>query len=158
MAVVDHEIVTAGSGGVEALVMLCSALFREDAGTRDRWTDLCWPERYGREHFVGLISRADAVCLLALAGPTPVGYLAGLVQHPTALRTVKTTELQSMYVAKGYRSEGLGGQLVDSFCAWARDRGAERMSVSAYAANEGAIHFYERMGFRPRTVSLELGL
>ena len=154
----DFEVVTAGGGDVESLVRLCGALFREDAGTRDPWTDLCWPDKYGWEHFAGLVSRDDAICLLALSGLTPVGYLAGLIRHPTTLRPVRIAELQSMYVAESCRSEGLGEDLFNGFCVWARDCSAGRMSVTAYASNEAAIRFYERFGFRPRNVSLELGL
>jgi len=35
--------------------------------------------------------------------------------------------------------------------------GAERATVTAHAANGRAIRFYERCGFRPRSVSLERG-
>jgi len=152
----DYEVVTAGSGDVGALVRLCSALFLEDAGTRDPFTDVGWPGAHGRHHFLSLISRDDAICLLANSGRTPVGYLAGYAKEPTEIRPVRIAELQSMYVDSGSRSRGVGSALVDEFLSWAGDRMAERVSVTAYADNDVAVGFYERLGFRPKSVTLEM--
>ena len=79
MADVDYEIVTARGGDVGALVRLSLALFVEDAGTRDPFTDMGWRLAQGRDHFLSLISRNDALCLLARSRRTSVGYLAGYV-------------------------------------------------------------------------------
>jgi GNAT superfamily N-acetyltransferase len=49
-------------------------------------------------------------------------------------------------------------KLVNHFIIWARERGVERMAVSAYAANKRAIAFYQTLGFTPKSLSLELGL
>ena len=38
---------------------------------------------------------------------------------------------------------------------WARDLRAERLSVTAYAANVDAIRFSQREGSAPRSLSLE---
>jgi hypothetical protein len=83
---VGHEVVAAGSGDVGALVRLSSALFREDAGIRDPYTDVGWPREHGWDHFLSLISREDALCLLAKSGGTPVGYLAGYLWPGTSAR------------------------------------------------------------------------
>ncbi len=71
------------------------------------------------------------------------------------LEAGKVAELESMYVREGYRDRGVGARLVDEFLGWAGSRGAELASVVAYATNERAIRFYQRSGFRPRSVSLE---
>lgn len=156
MTVVVYEVVTARGGDVGALVRLCSALFREDAGGRDPFTDVGWPTARGRDHFLALVSRNDALCLLATAGATPIGYLAGFVTEPTEIRPVRTAEIQSMYVEAGSRERGVGSALVDGFLSWARDQMAGRVSVTAYASNDAAVRFYERTGFRPRSVTLEM--
>lgn len=95
---------------------------------------------------------------LALRGGEKVGYLAGYARAATPLRPVKVAELQSMYADEGERNRGAGGRLVEEFFAWARDRGLDRVSVSAYAANENALRFYRRFDFSDRSVSLERAL
>ncbi len=149
------RISTADAGDVAALVDLCSALFAEDAGTRDPHTDSSWPAERGRAHFLGLLADDDALCLLALSGEDAIGYLAGHITGPTALRPVRVAELQSMHVRRARRGQGVGGRLVDEFRGWARYRHAGLVSVAAYAANEGAIRFYQRLGFGPMSVTLE---
>jgi len=66
--------------------------------------------------------------------------------------------LESICVRENQRSSGVGTKLVEEFIGWAGSQGAGRVSVTAYAANERAIRFYERFGFRPRSVSLERGI
>ena len=83
-----YAIVHAEARHVGVLARLSGALFAEDAGVRDPLTDQGWPGEHGRGHFSDLIARDDAVCFLAFSGQTPVGYLAGLMQHPTAVRPI----------------------------------------------------------------------
>jgi hypothetical protein len=39
---------------------------------------------------------------------------------------------------------------------WAAEKGAQRATVTAYAANDGARRFYARHGFAVRSVTLDL--
>ncbi len=151
-----HEVVTARSEDVGALVRLCSALFREDAGRRDPCTNVGWPAAHRRNHFLSLISRSDALCLLTKSGRTPVWYLAGYVGEPTEIRAVRIAELQSMYVQADSRNRGTGSALVDEFLSWAGGRMARRVSVTVHASNDLAVRFYERVGLRPKSITLEM--
>lgn len=148
----------AGIRDVGMLVELSSALFREDAGTRDPLTNLDWPGEYGHRHFAELLGPGRSVCLVAEASGVAVGYLAGYVRERSPLRPVAVAELESMYVREGARGRGVGAGLVRRFLGWAGMRGAQQVSVTAYASNERAIRFYERIGFQPRSLALEMGL
>lgn len=53
-----------------------------------------------------------------------------------------------------HRSLGLGSCLVEAFKQWARGRGAARLQVTAYTANERAVQFYTRHGFTGLSVEL----
>jgi GNAT superfamily N-acetyltransferase len=86
------------------------------------------------------------------------GYLVGYTMPVTDLRPVKIAELESMFVREDARGQGIGKRLVEAFIKWSLQEGAQRASVTAYAANGKAIAFYKRLGFEPRNVSLELGL
>jgi ribosomal protein S18 acetylase RimI-like enzyme len=155
---VDYKIGTAGSRDIGALVRLRSALFAEDAGSRDPFTDVGWPGVHGWDHFRSLISQNDACCFLARSGRAPVGYLAGYVGEPTEIRPVRIAELQSMYVEAGCRGRRVGSALVDAFLAWANDWMVGRVSVTAYTSNAAAVRFYERVGLRPKSGTLRMPL
>lgn len=153
--VAEARIREAGMDDVEGIVQLSSALFREDAGRRDPSTNLDWPSEEGREHFAGFVGQERRLCLIAESAGEMVGYLAGYVSEGSSLRPVRVAELESMYVRVGHRGRGIGASLVGEFLRWAGARKAERVSVTAYAANERAIRFYRREGFRTRSISLE---
>ncbi|GAB4444611.1 MAG: hypothetical protein OHK0015_46150 [Chloroflexi bacterium OHK40] len=70
------------------------------------------------------------------------------------MRTVRSAELESMCVATPWRSRGVGEAIARAFLRWAREQGAVWVTVTAYAANHGALAFYERLGFVPHTVTL----
>ena len=139
----------AGVDDMADIVELSAILFQEDAGERDPTVNLRWPEDEGREYFAGLVDGESSVCLLAEIGGDVVGYLAGRLREGTSLRPGKTAELESMCVREEHRGRGMGEGLIEEFFAWAGARGAERATVTAYAANERAIRLYERRGFRP---------
>lgn len=137
---------------VPELLESVSALFAEDGGRRDPFMDTGWPAREGRAYYARLVQAPDCLCLLARHG---AGHLVGRLLPTDELRPEAVrAELESMRVAPERRREGLGGELVDAFLTWAADRGANEVTVSAYARNETALAFYENRGFRPFLVTL----
>jgi GNAT superfamily N-acetyltransferase len=56
--------------------------------------------------------------------------------------------LFSMWVAPDARRSGAGRLLVDAVSAWAAGWGGRRVVLWVFGANEGALRFYERIGFR----------
>ena len=153
----EVRIREAGPGDVPTVVGLSDALFREDAGSRDPTTNQDWALQEGRAYFAVLLADGAAGCWLAesVPGGEAVGYLAGRLRDGGPLRPLRLATLESMYVREGARGRGVGARLVGRFLSWARERGALRASVTAYAANEGAVRFYEREGFSARKLSLE---
>jgi ribosomal protein S18 acetylase RimI-like enzyme len=143
---------------VPILVDLNHALFQEDAGQRDPCLNLNWAREEGHEYFTKHMRSEKSLGLLAETEGKGVGYLVGYVRSRSSLHPVRMAELESMYVSKAYRSRGVGQQLVSQFLEWAGAQGIERVSVTAYVANEGAVAFYKRIGFRPKSLTLELGL
>lgn len=121
-------------GDLDRLVELESALFCEDAVQHERFADLTWPEREGRQDFERLLTNPSALVLVARVGTAVVGHAAG------------------------HRDSGIGGLLTESFISWARAQGCAEVHVDSYAANEGAQRFYERHGFEPQSLSRVLRL
>jgi GNAT superfamily N-acetyltransferase len=54
----------------------------------------------------------------------------------------------SMWVAPAARRGGVGAALIDAAAEWARGWGAQRIVLWVFGANEGALRFYERIGFQ----------
>ena len=152
------QIRQATSDGIASIVELNLALFQEDAGQRDPYMNLNWPKEEGHQHFSKLVSGDDSLCFLATTGEAVIGYLAGYLWDGGNLRPIKMAELESMYVHPDWRSRGVGRQLADEFLRWAKQKGAQRASVTAYAANTRASGFYRELGFEPKSLSLEMSI
>ena len=66
-------VVEAEPSQIDALIELEAALFVEDAGRHDPFSDPTWPRREGRKDFEDLISSRTASCSLRAAGTTSSG-------------------------------------------------------------------------------------
>ncbi|MFP3991557.1 GNAT family N-acetyltransferase [Streptomyces sp. E11-3] len=148
----------AGLADAEGFVASSSALFAEDAGTRDPTVDVGWPREYGPQRFAAGLDDPDRLLLVADRDGEVVGHLAGAVADGSAMRPVKVATLVGMYVRPAYRRDQIGGRLVDEFLRWAESVGAGLAEVTAYASNGQAIQFYERNGFGPQAVTLRTPL
>lgn len=146
-----HHAEPTDLAGVQADVV---ALFTEDSGARDATISRDWPQSHAAAWLEDQMASERKVLLIARSDGQ-VGYLAGELLAPSAMRTVSVAVLVSMYVRPAFRGRGVGRRLVEAFGDWARERRAERMSVTAFAANTDAVRFYERFGFTPRQIQLE---
>ena len=156
----DHEIQIrkATLADTDAILGLSANLFREDAGQRDPFMDLDWPLKEGKGYYSSIITGANSLCLVAEAGDKLVGFLTGYIRRDSSMRPVRMAELESMFVSHAYRKQAIGLRLAEGFLDWCKLKGARRVSVIAYWANEGAIAFYKRLGFIPHELTLELGI
>ena len=152
------EIRIAGAGDVDGLVACCAALFAEDGAVRDHLRNPGWPAEHGVGWIAGLLADPSALLLAAVAEDRVVGHLAGAFSVASPMWLGPRAELVSMYVMPDHRGGGVGSGLVERFTAWARDRGAARLHVSAYVANQGAVRFYRRHGFVPLSTELAADL
>lgn len=147
----------AASTDVKAIGELADALFAEDAGTRDPYTDISWPARHGSHYYGALIAdpRARVIVAESPAGDV-IGVLVGRLTPPNPLRPgTGIAELESMYVRPEHRSLGVGEQFVGAFRAWADDHEVDLLTVTAFARNKNAQRFYERLGFIAHSVTYE---
>ena len=150
------DIRTAGPDDIEGLVACSTGLFAEDAGTRDPTLSQEWPRLHAADSFREQLDQPSSKLVLAADdGGAIVGHLTASLGEPSDIRPIRVATLVSMYVMPSHRNAGVGARLVDAFRQWAASASADRLAVSAYAANEAAIRFYQRHGFAPRTVLLE---
>lgn len=149
---------TAQEADIVWIVALNAFLFREDAGTRDASVDLEWSDKHGFTYFTERDARPDYLLLVAENAGSIIGYLAGYVSPPNEYHTVTSATLESIYVLEGFRDQSVGRQLTQYFVEWSKGQEAARMTVTAYYANALALEFYERLGFEPFELTLELKL
>lgn len=125
----------------------------------DETLKMDWPySEEGIKFFSDRISGKGGVCFVAEVDGEVVGYLAGQVCWSEPYRSVTRTELENTLVREDYRGQKIGEKLFEEFIKWSSQQKVQRIKVSAYAGNERAIKFYQRVGFRPYALELEYEL
>jgi len=154
---VTIRIIVATADDIPAILASADALVATDAGKHDAAaTNLGWAAQTGVAYCTSLLASDDILVLLARDGDDVAGHLAGRLSGPGSVHPIRVAELESIHVYPGHRGRGVGEQLMRAFLAWAADNGAQRATVTAYAANEGAQRFYARHGFALKSVILDL--
>lgn len=109
----------------------------------------------GKNYFSKLLTDSKYMCLIAEDDDKPVEYIACGVKD-FGYRKSKYLEIQNMGTIPEYRSKGIGKRLIEKAKEWAKNNGYQKMFVSSYFHNSGAIEFYKRNGFKETDVSLEM--
>jgi ribosomal protein S18 acetylase RimI-like enzyme len=84
-----------------------------------------------------------SVLFLATDGSATCG-MAGSHLHE---QDGERAQLISMWTAASYRKQGIGRRLVGEVVEWARERQVRRLYLMVTSVNDGAMAFYERLGF-----------
>lgn len=148
---------TATMADIPDILASADALVATDAGLHDAAaTNLGWASETGIAYCTSLLASDDDLVLLARDGDKVVGHLIGRLGGPGSVHPIRVADLESIHVYPAHRGHGVGEQLMATFLTWAAGKGAQRTTVTAYAANGGAQRFYVRHGFTVRAVTLDL--
>jgi len=99
----------------------------------------------------------NAVVLVAEDDGEVVGMAYGEIRVPSRFSDERAMELSGVVVRAGYRGRGVGQALVKEAARFANEIGVEWIELKTFAPNQGAMAFWEGMGFTPRVVQLTQG-
>ncbi len=103
------------------------------------------------------MGKADAVVLVAEAEGEVVGMAYGDTHVPSRFSDERALEISGVVVRSGYRGRGVGRALVHEAARFAGERGITWIELKTFAPNQGAMAFWEGLGFTPRVVQLTSG-
>ncbi len=135
-------------------------LFKKEREKYDSTLNLQWTfGKKGVKYFKESIESKKACVLVAKEGNKIVGYLVGRIIEKNKLRKVnKQAKLDSMFVLKEFRSNGIGEMLLKRFIAWAEEKRIENLRVGFFTNNKKAEKFYKKHGFKDYAKVLEVNL
>lgn len=115
-------------------------------------------EMYPEERFREAISKKELFC--AWQNGQIVGYMSAHVteyDYPSAVSR-REYMIEELCVREDCRGQGIGTQIMREARALAKAFGCGSLRLGAYAENGEVLAFYRKMGFRLRTVNLEMRL
>jgi ribosomal protein S18 acetylase RimI-like enzyme len=124
-----------------------SDLTRLIAEFRDWWGKSDPPDAQIRATLESLIADPSTEYLLALDGDGRAVGVCQLRYRPSVWTGAKDCWLEDLFVSEAARGGGHGRELVDRALGSARARGCKRIELDVNEQNEGALRFYESLGF-----------
>jgi len=109
------------------------------------------------ENCQNLLSENNSHILVAEIGGVVVGFV-NFTTRKTILHRGLSGLVDEIIVAKGYRSKGLGKQLLSGAIEKSRQLGCCEVEVSTEKTNIRAREFYRQCGFTERGVLFEIDL
>ena len=123
--------------------------------TRRRGGHKAFAEYLRKDYIGGDLRRA----WVAQAGQEVMGFCMAVIEdYPPVVVLKRYGQLEVLAVAKRWRGKGVGEKLLKRVRRWFCEKGMSRVEVRCLTANELAVDFYAKLGFRPylKTCFLEL--
>jgi GNAT superfamily N-acetyltransferase len=110
-------------------------------------------ERVMRRFLADLTSSSHSFLFVAELDGRTVGFISGELREGSPTFRQKTwASVDDVFVEPDYRNRGMGRALLKSVEAWAKERGADGISLQVAAANGRGRKFYGELGFREVSV------
>ena len=107
------------------------------------------------EKYRAALSKRDSVVLVAEDDEGEVvGMAYGEAHVPSRFSDEQALEVSGVVVRAGYRGRGVGQRLVHEAARFAGSRDILWVELKTFAPNQGAMAFWEGLGFTPRIVQL----
>jgi ribosomal protein S18 acetylase RimI-like enzyme len=106
-----------------------------------------WQEEY--RYFVrSLLGRDDALAVVAVEGDRLVGYGVGRISVlPGFFARRRRGYIHDVVTRETHRRRGIGRRLVEALLQWMREADVSSVELTVAVSNEGAVAFWERLGF-----------
>ena len=110
-------------------------------------------EKTMRRFLADLARNSYAFVFVATVGDRTVGFISGELREGSPTFQPRTwASVDDVFVEPDYRNGGIGHALIASVGEWAKQKGANGVSLQVAAANARGRKFYGDLGFREISV------
>jgi len=100
------------------------------------------------------IAREDQLVVVAQEDDEVVGMAYAEARTPSRFSDERSLELSGVVVRSDFRGQGVGRALVADAARFATERGIPWVELKTFSPNQGAMEFWESLGFTPRVVQM----
>ncbi len=142
---------------------LCELYRQVDAIHVAAWPDLYRMAEPPREraHIQEKLEGEASTILVAEAEGEIAGFAEVIVRETppvTVLAPRRFAVVDTLGVDEKYRRAGVGRALMEQAEQFAREHGARDVELSVYRFNQGAVRFYEEMGYEAASFKMRKGI
>ncbi len=110
---------------------------------------------FEQDFFYKALKDADKELFVAKKQGTVVGMCLISYHEKPWLQLKKVCQIDNICVNEAYRGQGIGRALVEAACAEAKKQDIQHITLGVFCKNEGAISFYQKVGFHPLSIKME---
>lgn len=112
--------------------------------------------KYNKEQLETMIGDKMKPIYVAAIDGDVVGYAMCQIRVPSAnMYPVKIFHLDDLCVDENHRKQGIGKALYQKVLEEAKENDCYEITLNAWPGNDEALHFYEKMGLKTRSVIME---
>ena len=100
------------------------------------------------------IASEDQLVVVAEEDDEVVGMAYAEARTPSRFSDERSLELSGVVVRSDFRGRGVGRALVAEVARFATERGIPWVELKTFSPNQGAMEFWESLGFTPRVVQM----
>ena len=117
--------------------------------------------KYDEAALAELLSDEKRPVFVAMDGDFVAGYCFCI--HREYKGSGVSTDRRELYiddlcVDEGRREQGIASKLYRHVTQYAKNCGCSFITLNVWCGNDSAMHFYEKMGMRPRSITMEAPL
>lgn len=117
-------------------------------------------KKYSDEQVRTIIANENTPVLVAAdTDDKVVGYAFCVFQQheeDSVLTDIKTLYIDDLCVDSAYRGQHIGTELYDAVVEFAKQSGCYNITLNVWTCNESARKFYEKCGFQPQKIGMEV--
>jgi len=111
-----------------------------------------WPDHTMEEmqiEFAEIIAKTDSAYFLAYANENAIGFAQCQLRHDYVEGTDSSPVgyLEGIYVADGYRKQGIARELLSACEKWAKEKGCTEFASDCELDNTQSLRFHLNVGF-----------
>ena len=121
----------------------------------------CGAIKYTRQELENILSDKDSPIFVAVEGDKVLGYSFCQIREyrgSTVLTDRKEIYIDDLCVEEACRGRGIARALYGYVTDWAKEIGCTYVTLNVWQGNENAMKFYEKMGMRQRSITMETKL
>ena len=118
-------------------------------------------QKYDEAALKRLLSDPDRPIIAGVVEDKMVGYAFCILQeikNDPVLCDRKTLYIDDLCVDETVRGGGVAKAIYQGMLDYARSIGCDAVTLNVWCGNDRALHFYEKCGFKPQKIGMELPL
>ena len=118
-------------------------------------------QKYDEKALEALLCEKDMPIFVAADGDFVAGYCFCQIRSiadSSVLTDRKELYIDDLCVDENCRGQKIASRLYERVLAFAKEQGCKFITLNVWNGNDGAMAFYERVGLKPRSVTMDMPL